>query len=55
LLNHVSGTRSGVAGIYNRALYFDEKKEAIERWSTHFFGLLSHEKGKVITLKRVAV
>lgn len=35
LLNHVSGSRSGVAGIYNRAAYTAEKREALEMWSDH--------------------
>ena len=32
-LNHVSGSKAGVAGTYNRALYADEKKTALERWA----------------------
>ena len=28
VLNHISGRRAGVAGIYNRASYRDEKKAA---------------------------
>src|SRR5262249_21007137 len=35
VLNHVSGHRSGVAGIYNRATYDTEKREALERWAQH--------------------
>lgn len=32
LLNHVSGTISGVAAVYNRYSYMDEMREAIRRW-----------------------
>ena len=32
LLNHVSGTISGVAAVYNRHGYEAEKREALERW-----------------------
>ena len=32
LLNHVSGTLSGVAAIYNRHAYMDEMRAAIEAW-----------------------
>jgi integrase len=32
ILNHVSGHRAGVAGIYNRAVYSTEKREALNRW-----------------------
>ena len=35
VLNHVSGHQSGVAGIYNRAAYSAEKKDALERWAAH--------------------
>jgi integrase len=35
VLNHVSGHKSGVAGIYNRAAYDTEKREALERWARH--------------------
>jgi integrase len=33
VVNHVSGHKGGVAGIYNRAQYTAEKKEALERWA----------------------
>ncbi len=35
VVNHVSGHKAGVAGIYNRATYAVEKREALERWSIH--------------------
>jgi integrase len=35
VLNHVSGTRSGVAGVYNRHAYEAEKRAALERWGEH--------------------
>jgi integrase len=33
ILNHVSGAIRGVAAIYNRHAYIDERKAAIEAWS----------------------
>jgi integrase len=33
ILNHVSGHKSGVAGIYNRARYADEMRFALQRWA----------------------
>ncbi len=33
VLSHVSGARAGVAGIYNRADYRREKREALDRWA----------------------
>jgi integrase len=35
ILNHVSGHRAGVAGIYNRAKYEEEMRDALERWAVH--------------------
>lgn len=32
-LNHISGSRAGVAGIYNRATYRDEKRSALSIWA----------------------
>ena len=33
ILNHISGHRAGVAGIYNRAVYAAEKREALVKWA----------------------
>jgi integrase len=33
VLNHVSGHRAGVAGIYNRARYTDEMRSALQLWA----------------------
>lgn len=41
VLNHVSGSRGGVAGIYQRHGWADEKRGALEAWARHVVGLLS--------------
>ncbi len=33
VLNHISGSKAGVAGIYNRAAYRDEKRAALALWA----------------------
>ena len=33
VLNHASGHKSGVAGVYNRSTYEPEKKEALTKWA----------------------
>jgi integrase len=33
ILNHISGHKAGVAGIYNRATYAKEKREALDLWA----------------------
>ena len=39
LLNHVSGTISGVAAVYNRHSYLDEMRDAIEQYDGYVSGL----------------
>jgi len=34
-LNHVSGHKAGVAGVYNRARYTDEMRSALQHWADH--------------------
>jgi integrase len=34
ILNHISGHKAGVAGIYNRSIYATEKRDALFRWAT---------------------
>ncbi|MGU3495954.1 tyrosine-type recombinase/integrase [Xanthobacteraceae bacterium A53D] len=41
ILNHVSGTRGGVAGVYNKAVYLAEKRDALERWGAHVMSIVS--------------
>jgi integrase len=35
VLNHISGHKAGVAGVYNRATYTEEKKRALQRWASY--------------------
>src|SRR5262249_17753146 len=35
VLNHISGHKSGVAGIYNRARYQDEMRSALQKWADY--------------------
>jgi hypothetical protein len=40
VLNHQSGTISGVAAVYNRFAYLDERKDALDVWGRFVAGLL---------------
>jgi integrase len=40
VLNHISGHKAGVAGIYNRAKYADEMRDALQRWADHVEALI---------------
>lgn len=35
VLNHVSGAKAGIAGVYNRAAYSEEKTAALALWAKH--------------------
>ena len=48
LLNHSSGSKSGVAGIYNRANYFSEMKRALVQWAKQLDRIASGEGGGVV-------
>jgi integrase len=41
VLNHISGHKGGVAGVYNRALYSAEKRQALDLWAAHVEALLA--------------
>jgi integrase len=44
VLNHMSGHKAGVAGIYNRATYAKEKREALDAWAEHLSKLVGNDK-----------
>jgi integrase len=52
VLNHVSGHKSGVAGIYNRALYEPEKRQALALWTDRVLALVDGRSSNVTVLKR---
>lgn len=47
LLNHITGTVSGVAAIYNRAKYDKECRAAVELWDAHLTKLLQADTAKL--------
>jgi integrase len=53
-VNHVSGTRGGVAGIYNKAKLLIERFEAFERWAIHVAGIVGQRPANVTHLRRPA-
>ena len=52
VVNHVSGTRAGVAGVYNRSEMLDERRAALERWAAHVRGLVTPRPENVVKLAR---
>jgi len=55
VLNHVSGHKAGVAGIYNRSTYANEKRAALDLWASHLRVIVAQASGANVTrLKRKA-
>ena len=52
VLNHVSGHKSGIAGIYNRAIYAAEKAQALTLWASHITAIVEGRASNVTPLKR---
>ena len=52
VLNHYSGHRSGVAGIYNRSSYEREKIAALSLWADHVRALVEGGERKVVAFER---
>lgn len=55
ILNHVAGKISGVARIYNRHEYADERRAALEAWARHvIIGIASGDPANVVMLRATA-
>jgi integrase len=52
LLGHAGGHKAGVAGTYNKAIYLEERRRALELWGAHIMELVTGEpaKAKVVDL-----
>ncbi len=51
VLNHISGHKAGVAGVYNRASYANEKRHALDLWAEHLAALVGGRASKVVALR----
>jgi integrase len=54
ILNHRSGHKAGIAGIYNRSSYEREVRPALARWEDHLRTLVDGGERKVIPLQQFA-
>ncbi len=56
VLNHISGTRAGIVGIYQRHDWAPEKRTALDGWAARLQGILDGAEdaasGKVVALRR---
>jgi integrase len=49
VLNHISGHKAGVAGIYNRSSYAAEKRAALQLWADHLATVVAQASGANVT------
>jgi integrase len=54
VVNHISGHKAGVAGVYNKSEMLPERKAALERWAAHLEGLVSGRSAPVTQLAEKA-
>jgi integrase len=52
VLNHVSGHKAGVAGVYNKATYQREKAAALALWTEHVQSITQDKERRVVPLRR---
>jgi integrase len=51
VLNHVSGTIRGVAAVYNRFAYLEERRAALEAWGRYVTELMSPAAANIVALR----
>jgi integrase len=47
ILNHVSGSRAGIVGVYQRHDWADEKREALDKWANAVAQLIKQKDARV--------
>ena len=55
IVNHISGAKAGVAGVYNRANYLTDKRQALELWGAHLAALVEGRESNVVPLRQFAI
>ena len=51
-VNHISGHKGGVAGVYNKAQYSQEKRAALQRWADHLDRVVGEALANVVEFAR---
>jgi hypothetical protein len=52
ITNHISGFKAGVAGVYNKAVYAAEKRQALDRWADYVMAIVEGKASKVVPMRR---
>jgi hypothetical protein len=48
IVNHISGVKAGVAGVYNRATYLQEKRRSLDLWAAHVAALIDGRASNIV-------
>ena len=51
IVNHVSGHQGGVAGVYNKAQYLPERRQALALWGAHIAAAVAGRTSKVLPMR----
>jgi len=51
-INHISGARGGIAGVYNRSELMPDRRAAVARWSKHVAGIVSPQLDEKVVAMR---
>jgi integrase len=51
VLNHVSGHKAGIAGVYNRATYGKERRAALAMWADHLLAAVEGRPDNIVPLR----
>ena len=52
VLGHISGTRSGIVGVYQRHAFTAEAAAAVDAWGDYLARLLDPRPAKVVPMRR---
>src|SRR5262249_38663222 len=52
IINHISGHKGGVAGIYNKATYQPERRAGLIKWAEQLLAWVEGRESNVTTLRR---
>jgi integrase len=50
LLNHISGHKRGVAGVYNRSIYERETRNALAMWADHIISITQDTERRIVPI-----
>jgi integrase len=50
VVNHVSGHRGGIAGVYNKSKLLPERKAALARWAAHLQGVVARKPANTVPM-----